>query len=84
MGSKGKKKKAATERADFLVRYHAALDRKIDGSTIDRYYGPRLGGPAVSETVVREYDEGTLLLDMVDRQTGRLLWRGSAQARVTG
>ncbi len=72
------------ERADFLVAYHAAVAEKIDVETIDRYYGPgpRWAGVVVTDTVVTEYEEGTLLLDVVDRGSRKLLWRGSVQARL--
>jgi hypothetical protein len=36
-----------------------------------------------SETYVREYTEGTLVLDLVDGEKGELAWRGTAQAEVT-
>ncbi len=77
--------KALPARADFLVAYHAAIDRKLDIQAINRYYGagPRRGGLVVTDTVVREYDAGTLLLDVVDRRSRKLLWRGSVQARIT-
>ena len=35
-----------------------------------------------AETRVREYEQGTLLLDFVDPETRQLLWRGSASARI--
>lgn len=78
--------------ADLLVGYHVTLDRKIEVSTVDSTYGYGRG-PAwgrygyggridVPETRVDQYDEGTLLLDLVDRKTQRLVWRGSATDRV--
>ena len=30
-----------------------------------------------TQTTVREYEVGTLILDMVDRESGKLIWRGS-------
>lgn len=35
-----------------------------------------------SQTHVVEYDEGTLILDIVEPEARKLLWRGSAQAEV--
>ena len=32
-----------------------------------------------SEPLIRGYDESTLVLDMIDARTGRLVWRGWAQ-----
>ena len=34
-------------------------------------------------TEVREYEEGTLVIDLIDPATGKLIWRGTAQARVS-
>jgi hypothetical protein len=78
--------KVASGRADFLVAYHTAVQRKIDVDTIYRGYGYGPGawgwGPT-HETVVYEYDQGTLLLDFLDPKERRLLWRGSAKAIVS-
>lgn len=35
-----------------------------------------------SETYVHEYEEGTLILDIVEPLNRDLLWRGSAEAKV--
>lgn len=72
---------------DFRVGYHAAIEDKVDVRTVNRAYGygPAWGagrGRLATDTYVREYAEGTLILDFVDSQTNRLVWRGSAQAEV--
>lgn len=70
-------------RADFLVAYHVAVERRLDVQTIYRSYGRAgWGGAGYSDTVVRDYEEGTLLIDFLRPRTGDLLWRGSAQARL--
>ena len=71
--------------ADFLVAYHIALETKLDVDTIHHGYGYGRGrwyGGGTSSTRVREYEQGTLLLDFVDPKTRQLLWRGSASARI--
>jgi hypothetical protein len=78
--------KAAVARADFLVAYHTAVERKMDVDTIYRGYGYGRGAwawGAGHETMVYEYDQGTLLLDVLDPKAHRLLWRGSASAVVS-
>jgi hypothetical protein len=76
-------RQAPPEEADFLVTYHAALEKKIDVDTIYSSYGYGGGGSVVeSEAVKREYERGTLLLDVVDPKTRQLLWRGSASAEI--
>ena len=47
-------------------------------------YGAYRGWPTYSyETWVREYDEGTLLIDLVDAQRQQLVWEGAGTGRVT-
>jgi hypothetical protein len=72
---------------DFLVGYYGAVETKLDVRALNDYYGyrPGWGGPAYgggTRTYVREYDQGTLILDISDPRTSKLMWRGSAQAEV--
>jgi hypothetical protein len=67
---------------DFLVGYHAVLRAKMDVATIDRWYGYRGGGFANPHYDVRPYDEGTLLIDVIDPASTKLLWRGTATGAV--
>jgi len=78
--------KVASARADFLVAYHTGVQRKIDVDTVYRGYGYGAGNwgwGAGHDTMVYEYDQGTLLLDFLDPKAHRLLWRGSASAVVS-
>lgn len=85
-----------TSNADFLVAYHVSLDRRRSVQTLNRYYGygPGWGygyGAAywpgywagARETYVYEYEEGTLILDIVNPESKELMWRGSAQDEVS-
>ncbi|EDQ01784.1 conserved exported protein of unknown function [Shewanella benthica] len=71
--------------ADILVNYLTKVDKKINVDTFSTnygynpYYGSRWGysGSMNTQTRVREYEVGTLILDMVNRETGKLIWRGS-------
>jgi hypothetical protein len=36
-------------------------------------------GMASTSTDIREYRDGTMLIDLVDAQTHKLVWRGTAQ-----
>ncbi len=80
---------------DFLIAYHVSLDKQRSVQTLNSYYGygPGWGygyGAAyrpgywagAPETYVYEYEEGTLLLDIVDPNDKSLIWRGSAQDEV--
>ncbi|MCE9678052.1 DUF4136 domain-containing protein [Shewanella sp. AS1] len=71
--------------ADVLVNYFTKVDKKIDVDTFNThfgynpYYGPGWGwaGNVNTQTVVREYEVGTLVVDLVDRASNKLIWRGS-------
>lgn len=75
---------------DFQVTYHLSVEGKLQVDTVYRDYprgsygrvGYRRGGWGYTETRVREYDEGTLLIDVLQAESGALLWRGSGVATV--
>lgn len=68
------------ENPDALVIYHTGIDNKIEvqdyGYTYPRYgYGGWYGGGQVD---VYEYNEGTLIVDLIDAKSDQLVWRGTA------
>jgi hypothetical protein len=76
LASKGYRKVNASD-ADFIVAFHAGAEEKLDVySTYDYYgYGWRTG--YVTETTnVRQYTEGTLMIDVIAMSTRNLIWRG--------
>jgi hypothetical protein len=73
---------------DFLVGYYGAVESKLDVTTLNDYYGYRpgwgyAGYGGSSRTYVREYEQGTLILDISNPHNSKLMWRGSAQAEVS-
>jgi uncharacterized protein (DUF924 family) len=76
---------AARGAADFLVLYHLSLERKLDTTTINAPYTGGTSEWEVHRTVpteqVVEYAEGTLVIDVLDNRTRRLVWRGTARGR---
>ncbi|MFY2557522.1 DUF4136 domain-containing protein [Corallococcus terminator] len=92
--SHGYQKVDAGANPDFLIGWHGAIDNKIEADTVNSYYGYPYdpmwdpfygGGPVVMsapETYVREYEQGTLLLDIVDARSKKLVWRGQAQSEI--
>ena len=71
--------------ADFEVTYHVGVERQVDVQTyVDSY--PRgyrwYSGPTQAYTTVREYDVGSLVLDIVSPSEKQLIWRGATQARI--
>lgn len=85
------------QKSDFKVGWHGAIDTKVEADTVDRYsgygwdpwydpfFGPvGYGGSGlVDAPMVREYQQGTLVLDVVDADSNKLVWRGTAQAQLS-
>lgn len=80
----------AADKADVLVNYLTKVDKELNVDTFTTNYGyspfydPNFIGPywgpsanVSTQTVVREYNVGTLIIDIVDRKTDKLVWRGS-------
>jgi hypothetical protein len=62
-----------------LIHYHANISERIDINRVDRERGYCASDSCAG--VVR-YEAGTLVIDVVDGRTNRLLWRGWAQSKV--
>ena len=67
---------------DLAVHYHAAVDQRIDVFAVDREagYTTEYG----EGTQVREYEQGTIVLDLAEGRSKRVVWRGWAQADIEG
>jgi hypothetical protein len=74
--------RATADQADLLIHYHANIDRRIDVNRTERQYG--YCQDAGCQSWVVEYQAGTLVLDIVDARTNRLIWRGWAQDSLEG
>ncbi len=89
LASRGYRK--VEQNPDFQIGWQGAIDKKLDVQTVDRYYGyswgswysPYYMGAVAPETYVREYEQGTLILDIVDASSNQLVWRGTAQAELS-
>jgi len=78
--------KPATDQADLIVITHGKLETQqhVDVTSFGYggYYGWG-GGMATTSTTVREIPVGTILVDLVDSGTNKLVWRGSGQDIVS-
>lgn len=90
--------KPVRSRPDLLVGYHFFVEDKTRtvAAPNNAFYGPYLGwgrwgyggwGPGYwgwggQQFAQEEYQAGTLVVDMVDARTRRLVWRGSVQDAV--
>jgi hypothetical protein len=63
---------------DLLIHYHANVEQQVNANGADR--------PSVAcencEPYV--YDAGTIVVDLVDARTARLVWRGWAEGNMEG
>ncbi|MEO8603498.1 MAG: DUF4136 domain-containing protein [bacterium] len=85
LAAKGYQLAAAGTTVDFLVWYHVVVRQKASAAEIDRTYGyghtagwggyGGWGGWSTSQTY--NYEEGTLLIYVIDPTTMNLLWRGT-------
>jgi hypothetical protein len=67
---------------DLLIHYHANVAPQIDIART----GPQAGACYDEDCTVRVFDNevGTVVLDVVDARTNRLIWRGWAQNSIEG
>jgi hypothetical protein len=65
---------------DLLIHYHANISTRLDVNRTDSAYGYCLQGACPLDTTA--YEAGTLVLDVVDARSNRLVWRGWAQNSV--
>ena len=66
---------------DLLVHYHANISKTFDVNGVDHRNGYCYDD---CEPVIVEYEQGTIVLDVVDTQTNRVVWRGWAQDSIGG
>jgi hypothetical protein len=71
---------SASGTPDLLIHYHANIRQRIEVNRVDRTYGYCSAGDCPPETIA--YEAGTLVLDIIDARTNRLVWRGWAQNGV--
>lgn len=80
-------KKAPQGQADIDVVIHGATQTKHSASTFYSggmgAYGYRYGGMGTSQTVVSEYQVGTLVVDMFAAKSKNLVFRGVAEDELS-
>ncbi|MGB3611548.1 MAG: DUF4136 domain-containing protein [Cellvibrio sp.] len=78
---------------DFVVNYHIVIEEKLDPGTYDRLYGYGYYGrgyryyhpsPLFYGTTgaPRIYNQGSLIIDIVDAKTEKPIWRGVSEKRL--
>jgi len=82
-----------TANPDFYVTYHVVMEDKLEPSAYDQMYGygfwgrgyrypsPLFYHPGL-DGAVRVYNQGSLIIDMVDAKTQQPIWRGVSEKRL--
>ncbi len=68
--------------ADFSVIYQVTIEGETIVQTLDYYTGSNWKENYLAGPSQRRYEEGTLIIDILDGESGRLIWRGTATAEV--
>ncbi len=68
---------------DLLVHYHASVRQRVDVIRADEARGYSSQGLGSSEKIV-EFDEGTLIVDVLEPKSKLVVWRGWSQTDVGG
>lgn len=84
-----------TSNPDFLIATHFGREKKVDISTWGYTYAPathyRGYGyrypydrpyTVIKDVSVYEYEQGTLILDLIDAKSKKLIWRATAKAII--
>ena len=82
MVARGFERAAAATEPDVRVHFHAVIDRRLDVNQVDYQSGYCSRNDC--QTGVSDYEEGTLVVDLIDVRTNRLVWRGWARDSVEG
>ena len=82
LSARGLQRAEATAVPDVRVHFHAVVDRRLDVDRLDVTSGYCDRGDCGAG--VSDYEQGTLVVDLIDVRTNRLVWRGWAQDSVEG
>ena len=82
LGAKGLRKASSEERPDLMISDRVTQKEKVNategGAGFGYGWGPWSGGLSNPSSDIRQYTEGTLVLDFIDAGSKRLVWRGIA------
>jgi hypothetical protein len=81
MATKGYARVPADLTPDLLIHYHANISQRFYVDEFDRQYNCTSGN---CEPKTVAYEAGTLMIDITDARTNRVIWRGWAQDSFDG
>lgn len=85
-------KQGVDAKPDFIVSYHVVVEEKIDPRSYNDLYGFGMYGRGYYHprpyfygvnSGVRTYNQGSLIIDIVDGKTNKPIWRGVSQKRLS-
>ncbi len=77
--------KGENDQADILLNYFITVDKRINPDSFNTsfgfssFYSSGWGSSISIQTPAQEHNVATLILDIVDRSSGKLIWRGSVE-----
>lgn len=82
--------KVENGKADFLVTWFGAIEEKVQVESINHFYSGYGYGPVMTSSSPAkndgssavEYEEGTILIDVLKPTTQEMLWRGAGSRRI--
>lgn len=84
--------RASGSKPDFIVSYHVVVEEKIDPRSYNDIYGFGYYGVGYryprpyflgTNTGLRVYNQGSLIIDIVDAKTDKPIWRGVSEKRLS-
>ncbi len=82
LNSKGYSYKPDASQPEFQIAYVAALKTALNDQAIEQKYGIR-PGLVDGKSDQSKYEKGTIIIDLIEPVSGRLIWRGAGQAMAT-
>ncbi len=70
--------------ADMFLTWHLVTEERTDVRTYNSmsYYNCWRCGPSVSDVSVRQYTQGTFIVDMIDPARNQSVWRSIIESRL--
>lgn len=66
---------------DLLVHYHVSVSQKVEARDLDPGY---VSHAEEHDRAPMVYDEGTIVIDLIDTRLNQLVWRGWAEGGIDG
>jgi hypothetical protein len=77
LSARGFEKTAAGE-SDLLIRYYASVEHQVNANGADQPY------TSCEECQPYVFDAGTIVIDLIDARTRRMVWRGWDESSIDG